>query len=76
MSVVGIGEEENRFLEFLNLIVHLVGLDVRLELGQVVDGTLAMSSSNDICRVMSNVSSDFAPGCLNGGDRVSEGTVL
>lgn len=53
-----------------------MSLNVRLELGEVVDSTLAVSSSNDICWVLPNVSGNFAPGCLDGCDGVSESTIL
>lgn len=76
MHVVGIGEVENALFEILYLVVHLVRLDMRLKLREIVDGALAVSCSNHIRGVLANVFGDFPPGCLNGCNRVCEGTVL
>ena len=76
MTVVGIGEEENRLLECLHLIVHLVRLDVRLELGEVVDGALAVRRGDHVGGVLADVLGDLAPRGLDGGDGVGEGAVL
>lgn len=76
MHVVSICEKEDRLLEFLNLVVHFVGLDMGLELGEVVDSTFTVSGCNDICGVLPDVSGNLAPGCLDGCDGVGESTVL
>ena len=68
-----VGEEEDALLERLHLRVHLVGLDVRLELREVVDCTLAMRSSDDVGRVLPEVRCDLAPYCF---DCCSKGVVL
>ena len=76
MAVVGVGEVEDGGLEGLDLGVHLVRLDVRLELGEVVDRALAVGGGDNVLRVLANVLCDLAPSSLDGGDRVGEGTVL
>ena len=76
MFGVRIGKEEDRLFESLYLGIHLVCLDVRLELGEVVDGALAVGGGNHVCPVLADVLGDLAPCCLNGGDRVGEGAVL
>ena len=76
MKVVRVGEVENGLLECLHLVVHLVLLDVGLELCQVVDGALAVGSSDNVGGVLANVLCDLAPCSLDRCDRVGEGTVL
>ena len=76
MEVVGVGEVEDGLLERGDLVLHLVRLDVRLELRQVVDGALAVGRSDHVGRVLPNVLGDVAPGSLDSRDGVGEGTVL
>lgn len=76
MLVVSVGVVEDGLLEGLNLAVHLVGLDIRLELGEVVDSALAVGSCDDIVRVLPNILGNFAPGCFYSGDGVGECTIL
>ena len=76
MLVVGVGEVEDGLLEGLHLGVHLVRLDVRLELGEVVDRALAVGGGDNVLGVLADVLCDLAPCSLDGGDRVGEGTVL
>ncbi len=76
MFLVCVGEEEDGLLERLDLGVHLVHLDVRLELGEVVYGALTVGGSDDICRVLPDVKRDFAPRCLDGRNGIGECTVL
>ena len=76
MLGIGVGEEEDRLFERLDLGIHLVRLDVRLELGEVVHGALAVSGSDNVRRVLAQVLCDLAPCCLDGCDGVGEGTVL
>ena len=76
MSVVGVGEVEDALLECGDLVVHLVRLDMGLELGEVVDGALAVSGSNHVCRVLPDIRGDFAPSSLDGSNGVSQSTVL
>lgn len=76
MSVESVCEEENGLFEALDFEVHLMSLNMGLELGKIVDSTLAMGGSNHIGRIMANVGCDFAPGSLDSGDRVGECTVL
>ena len=74
--MVGVGEEKDRLLESLDFIVHLVCLDVWLELGKVVDGAFAMCGSDNVLRVLPDILGHLAPRGLDGSDRVGEGTVL
>ena len=76
MSVVGVGEEEDRLLKGSDLRVHLVFLDVRLELREVVDRALAVGGRNHVGRVLPDVLRHLAPGGLDGGDGVRERAVL
>ena len=66
MPGVGVGEEENGLLERLHLVVHLVRLDVRLELSQIVDGALAVGGSNHVLGILPDVGGHLAPSCLDG----------
>ena len=74
--VVRVGEEENGLLERLHLGLHLVHLDVRLELGEVVDGALAVGGSDDEGRVLPDVLCHLAPCSLDGSDGVGQSAVL
>ena len=76
MLSVGVGEEENGLLERLHLGVHLVRRDVRLEVGEVVDGALAVGCGDDVGGVLADVEGDFCPCCLDGCDGVGQGAVL
>ena len=76
MKVVRVGEVENGLLECLHLTVHLVLLDVGLELCQVVNGALAVGGSDNVGGVLANVLCDLAPCCLDGCDGVGQGAVL
>lgn len=76
MKTVRVGEVENTLFECGNFVVHFVGLDVRLELCQVIDGTFAVSRSNHVGWVLTNIGRNFAPRRLYGCDRVCKGTVL
>ena len=76
MLGVGVGEEEDRLFERLDLGIHLVRLDVRLELGEVVHGALAVRGGDHVRRVLPDVLSDLAPRGLDGGDGVGECAVL
>ena len=71
MEVVSVGEVKNGFLECLNFTLHLVGLDVRLELRKVIDCALAVGGGNNICGILANVFGNFAPGSFDGSDGVS-----
>lgn len=74
--VVSVGVVEDSLLEGLDLVVHLVGLDIRLELGEVVDSALAVGSCDDIVRVLPNILRNFTPGSFYSGDGVGEGAIL
>ena len=76
MLGVGVGEEEDRLFERLDLGIHLVRLDVRLELGEVVHGALAVGGSDDVRRVLAQVLCDLAPRRFDCGDGVGQGAVL
>ncbi len=76
MFVVGVGEEEDGLLERLHLGVHLVLFDVRLELGEVVHGALAVGGSDEVRGILPNVQRDLAPRGLDGSDGVGQRTVL
>lgn len=76
MLVVRVGVVENGLLESLNLGVHLVSLDFGLELGEVVDGTLAVSCGDNVLRVLANVFGDLAPGGFYSSDRVGKSAIL
>ena len=65
---VRVGEEEDGLLERLHGSVHLVRLDVRLELREVVDRALAVRRGDDVRGVLADVERDFAPRGLDGGD--------
>ena len=67
MFVVGVGEEEDGLLERLDRGVHLVRADVGLELGEVVDGALAVCGGDDIGGVVADVEGDLGPCGLDGG---------
>ena len=76
MEVVRVGEVEDRLLELADLVVHLVLLDVGLELGEVVHSALSVGGGDHVCWVLPDVLCDLAPCCLDGCDGVGEGTVL
>lgn len=76
MLGVRVGVEEDGVLERLDLAVHLVARDVRLEPREVVDGAFAMRRGDDDGRVLPDVLGDFSPGGFDGGDGVSERAVL
>lgn len=65
-----ISEVENRLLELRNLAIHLVIFDLRTVLLEVIDGTLAMSGSDNGLGVEAEISGDLAPCCLDGCDGV------
>jgi hypothetical protein len=73
---VGIGKIKDRLFERGHLVVHLVWLDMRLELSEVIDSALAVGCGNHIGWVLADISSDLAPGCFDSCDRVGEGTIL
>lgn len=66
MDVVGVGEKEDALFEVGDFVVHLVLLDMRLELGEVVDSAFAVGGSNHMSGVLPDISGDFAPGSLDG----------
>ena len=74
--MICVREEENRFLEGGDLIVHFVRLDMRLELRKVVYSTLAVGCSNHVRRVLPDVCGYFAPCSLDSLDGVGQSTVL
>ena len=76
MMVVRVGKEEDGLLERLDLGVHLVRPDVRLELREVVHRAFAVRRSNDMDRVLPEVLRDLAPCGLDGGDGVGQRAVL
>jgi len=76
MDTIGISEEEDRFFESVDLVLDLVSFEVRLELGEVVDGTLAVGSCNNVLGILPDISSDPVPGSLYSGDGVCKSTVL
>lgn len=49
-----VGEEEDEFFQFGNLFIHLMFFYVEFEVGWTVDNTLAMSSRDDVCRILSD----------------------
>jgi hypothetical protein len=61
MKPVCVGEEEDGFFKLGDFIIHLVLLDVWLEVRQVVDSTLAMGSCEDVSRILAYILRDFAP---------------
>ena len=56
-----VGKEEDGFFKLGDFIIHLVFLDVRLEMRQVVDSTLAMGSCDDESRILAYILCDFGP---------------
>ena len=76
MLAVGVGEEEDGLLKCLHLGVHLVHLDVRLELGEVVDCALSVGRGNHICGIVPDVLGDLSPRGFDSGAGVSEGAIL
>lgn len=76
VEVIGVGEVENALLECLDLVVHLVRLDVRFEHGEVIDSTLAVSGSNNILGVLADVFGDFTPGSFDCRDGVCQCAIL
>ena len=76
MLGVRVGEEEDGLFERLNLRVHLVRRDVGLEVGEVVDGALAVRCGDDVRWVLADVEGDFGPCCFDGCDGVGQGAVL
>lgn len=66
-----IGEVKNCLLELRNLAVHLVILDLRTVLLEVVDSALAVGGSDNGLGVKPEVGGDLAPCCLDGCDGVS-----
>ena len=67
MLVVRVGEVENSLLEALNLLVHVLGLDVRAETREVVDSALTVRGGDNVFRVLLDVAGDLSPSGLNGG---------
>ena len=47
-----VGEEKDGFFKLGDFIIHLELLDVRLEVRQVDDSTLAMGSCDDVSRIL------------------------
>ena len=76
MPVVGVGIIEDGLLEVLDGIVHLVRLDVGLELREVVNGALAVGGGDHVGRVLPDVLCDLAPCRFDGGNRVGECSIL
>lgn len=74
--IVRVGVEEDCFLEFCYLGVHLMLFDGRLEHSKVIDGALAMSGGNDMSRVLPEISCNLAPSCLNSRNGVGESAIL
>ena len=56
-----VGEEKDGFFRLGDFIVHLKLLDVRLEVRQIDDSTLAMGSCDDVSRIIAYILCDFAP---------------
>lgn len=76
MHAVRVGEEENALFEFLNFGVHLVRLDFRLELREVVDSALAVGGSDHVGRVLPDVLRNLSPCSLDGSNGIGECAVL
>jgi len=76
MDAIGVGEEEDRFFESVDFVLDLVRFEVRLELGEIVDRTLAVGSCNNVLGVLPDISSDSVPSGLYSGDGVCKSTVL
>lgn len=71
-----ISEVENRLLELRNLAIHLVVLDLRTVLFEVVDSALAVGGSDNGLGIEAEVGGDLAPCCLDGRDGVGQRAVL
>lgn len=67
---------EDGTLKGRDLGVDVLGLDMRLELAQVVDGALAVGGGDHVLGILPDFFSDLAPGLLDGGDAVDKSAVL
>jgi hypothetical protein len=56
---------EDGVFEFLDLCFNFVVLEIRLELGEVVDGALAVGSGDNILGILPDVFGDFSPGSFD-----------
>jgi hypothetical protein len=61
MEPVCVGEEEDGFFKLGDFVIHLVLLDVRFGMRQVVDGTLAMGSCDNVSRILAYILCNFSP---------------
>jgi len=76
MDTIGVSEKEDRFFESVDFVLDLVRLEVRLELGEIIDGTLAVGGCNNVLGILPDISSDPVPSGLHSGDGVCKSTVL
>ena len=63
--VLCVSEEKDGFFKLGDFAIHLVLLNVRLEVRQVVDGTLSMGSCDDVVRILAYILCDFSPSSLH-----------
>ena len=70
MHTVRVCKEEDALFELLDFIVHLVGLDCRPELREVVDSALSVGSSDHVGRVLPDVLRDLSPRGLDSSNRI------
>jgi hypothetical protein len=69
MQGMCIRKKENHLLELGDLRVHLVSPQMRFELGEVVDRSLAVCRGYNVLRVLPNLVRHFVPSgfdCRNG----------
>jgi hypothetical protein len=73
---ISIRIKENCLFKSVNLSLDLMSLQMRFELSQVVNGTLSVGSSDNICGVLPDVPRNFTPSRFNGSNRVSQCAIL
>lgn len=76
MHCIGIGVKEDCLFESIYLSFDLMSLQMRFELSEVVDSTLAMRGGNDIGRILPDISRNFTPSRFDSSNGISKCAVL
>ena len=65
MKSIGVGIEENVFVNFGNFIIYLMLFEVWFEVGDALGRTLAMGSCKDVLMILPDFLREFAPSSFN-----------
>jgi len=65
VNLVRVRVVKNGVFELLDLCFNLVVFQVRLELGEIVDGALAVGRGNKVLGILPDVFGDLSPGSFD-----------